>query len=75
MSSDANLVLAQALDLPTEDRADLAAALWDSLAGDPCLETQGDAVLLEETRKRRVELHSGAVEPITHQELKQRLGR
>ena len=64
----------EALRLPARDRALLAATLWESIE-DPFELAVGlddeEAILLAKARDR--ELDSGAVAPISHEELMRRL--
>lgn len=60
MSQSLDSVTAQALELPPEQRLELAHLLWDSV-GRPLDE---DVELFAEIARRDAELESGAVEPI-----------
>jgi hypothetical protein len=64
----------EALRLPARERALLAAALWESIE-DPFElavdRDDGEAISLAEMRDR--ELESGAVAPISHEEMMRRL--
>jgi putative addiction module component (TIGR02574 family) len=62
------------MNLPPSEREEVATALWDSLNREEGLAESTDAELLAETNKRREEIRSGAVTPISHQELRQQLG-
>ena len=66
----------EALKLPPRERALLAASLWESI-GDPHLAVEGmsDDEAIELALQRDAEIESGAVIPLTHQELMQRLRR
>jgi hypothetical protein len=66
----------EALKLPLRDRDLLAASLWESI-GDPPMTTAGmdDDEAIELALQRDGEIESGAVKPLTHQELMQRLRR
>ena len=64
----------EALRLPTRDRALLAATLWESIEDPFELAVDMDdeeAILLAEARDR--DLDSGAVAPISHEDLMRRL--
>ena len=75
MSTDTTALLAEALSLPDEERESFASALWDSLQMEESMTDSPDSDLLKETHRRRDELQSGDVAGISHEELKQSLGR
>ncbi|MCW1884145.1 addiction module protein [Luteolibacter flavescens] len=63
----------EALRLPTRERALLAASLWESI-GDPGLDDEmSDDDAIELALRRDAEIEAGAVTPLSHQELMQRL--
>lgn len=66
----------EALRLPVRDRALLAASLWESIE-DPYVispdPTDDEAIALAIAREEEIE--SGAVSPISHSELMERLRR
>ena len=64
----------EALKLPVQERARLAASLWESL-GDPFEATVavGDDEVLALAMERDAELESGAVSPLSHASLMERL--
>lgn len=71
MGSEAEKLLAQALQLPDADRAKLAAILIDSL--DPKAEAAIEEVWASEVARRSGELDSGSVEPIPWDEARRRI--
>jgi len=75
MSEDSSTLLADVLELPPSEREEVAAALWDSLKLESGMEESSGSELIAETARRREELVSGAVLPITHDDLKRQLGR
>ena len=72
----ADSVIKDALSLNLDDRAKVAAAVSNSLGADysPEVDDEDGQTLLEITRQRRDELHSGKVEPVTFEELKNIVG-
>ncbi len=75
MSNDSAALLADVLGLPASEREEVAAALWDSLELEAGLREASEGELRAETAAKRAEILSGAVSPITHEELKRQLGR
>lgn len=75
MSEESASILTTALRLSSQDRAELAAALWESLDAESELAGTTDDDLIEESRRRRADLLENKVSPITHQELRRQLGR
>jgi putative addiction module component (TIGR02574 family) len=63
-------IVKEALALPTEERAALAATLLDSL--DPDLDEDAEAALAIEVNRRVAELDSGAVKTIPWAEVRRR---
>jgi len=66
----------EALRLPADQRALLAASLWESLEDPyqaPADFTDADAIALATERDRQIE--AGEVKPISHEELMHRLRR
>lgn len=63
-----------ALKLPPKERAQLALSLWESLEDSydlACERTDDDAIAV--AIKRADELASGAVQPVSHEEMMRRL--
>lgn len=75
MSDDTSALLSDILELPPSEREEVAAALWDSLNLESGIEESSETDLIAETARRREELLSGAVRPLTHDELKRQLGK
>jgi len=75
MSSDTPTVFSQAMKLAPQDRQQLAESLWDSLEIEKELSATSDIAFDSLTSERRAEILSGEVSTISHQELKQQLGR
>ena len=64
----------EALKLPVRERALLAASLWESLGGPFDLEAErSDSEALALAIKRDRQMESGAVVPLSHDELMTRL--
>ncbi|MEZ5304658.1 MAG: addiction module protein [Verrucomicrobiales bacterium] len=59
----------EALQLPAEDRALLASALWESLGDPNLLSEESDEVAIALAIARDAELESGQVASMSHQEL------
>jgi len=72
MNARVEHVLDEALALPADERSAVAVALLDSL-DDADSASMSDA-WREEVKRRREELHSGAVRAVPWSEVKQRLG-
>lgn len=67
-------IVAEALRLPPKERAVLASSLWESLEDpyqSPGELSDADAVALALERDRQIE--TGEVQPISHEEMMQRL--
>ena len=75
MSEESTLLLSDALKLSVAERADFAAALWDSLVAESGLEDHSDRALLAETKTRRSEIKAGTAKTLSHVELKREPGR
>ena len=71
MSSTARKVLEEALNLPDEERADVAAALLESLDGPP--DPGVEEAWREEIARRLQEVREGKVQLIPWQEVRRRL--
>jgi putative addiction module component (TIGR02574 family) len=71
MSNRAADVLAEVLQWPADERAELAARLLDSL--DPDADDGADAAWAEEIKARLEEVRSGQVKPIPWAEVRERL--
>jgi hypothetical protein len=66
----------QALKLPARERALLAATLWESIEDPNALaDEMTDDESLELAMQRDAELESGAVAPLSHEDLMMRLRR
>lgn len=63
----------QALALPAEERAALANLLVESL--DPAPSKEIEALWAAEAVRRRDEVRSGAVKPVSREEARERIGR
>jgi hypothetical protein len=66
----------EALRLPPDQRALLAASLWESLEDPyqaPGNFTDADAITLAVERDRQID--AGEIKPISHEELMRRIGR
>lgn len=63
----------QALALPAEERAELADRLAESLDETPGKEIE--ALWAAEAIRRRDEVRSGAVKPVSREEARERIGR
>jgi putative addiction module component (TIGR02574 family) len=65
---------AEALRLPAKERAELAASLWESIEDPYSLPADlSDAEAIELSVLRDKDLESGAVSPISHSQLMERL--
>ena len=73
MAATSNDLIQEALTLPQEERAEIAAAIWASISPDG--QEISDNELLELTNERQNEINSGKVTPIKHEELLNSLGR
>ncbi len=63
-------LLDRLLALPAKERIAVAQALWDSLeVTERYSGTEDDVAFLEELMRRDAEMESGAVTPLTHEEL------
>lgn len=62
-------VLQQALKLSPADRLTVAQELWDSVDPYPDLPVVIDDELMAEIKRRYEELRSGAVKPLSHEEI------
>ena len=71
MSSGGSRFLEEALKLPDEERADLAAALLESLDGPP--DSSVEEAWREELALRLQEVRDGSVKLVPWQELRQKL--
>lgn len=70
MSSNALRLLDEALQLPAEDRAELALRLLDSI-GEPA--DQVERAWIEEAKRRLADLDSGQVQTVPWSEARQRI--
>jgi putative addiction module component (TIGR02574 family) len=72
MKAAAKEVLGKALQLDEQDRAEIASALFDSLAVE---DPEGDAAFAAELERRAAELDSGVVKGIPWEEVRAELWR
>jgi len=69
MTQAAEDILKQALQLPPADRLTVAQGLWDSVDPYPDSPALIDDALMAEIDRRYEEMRSGAVTPLTYDEL------
>lgn len=69
MTQAAQDILKQALELAPDDRLTVAQTLWDSVAPEQQPPISIDEEFIAELERRDAEIESGAVTPLTHEEL------
>ena len=75
MSADRKAVLDAALELPDEDRAEIAQRLLDSLPEDSEATVPISNIWIEEAEARVREIRDGSTETIPHEEVIQEIDR